>query len=176
MKYMLNLGLNRYRVELRFHDKDWDKVFLKTKELLQKILKAYTLEIEHIGSTSIENMVSKPIIDIAIGLSDIKEIEAVVEILEKNDFIYRGDSRNDGGFLFVKEIEKEVRTHHLHIVDLNDGQWADYIFFRNTLRSNHKLREAYQKLKRELEQKFKNDRKKYTSGKAEFIKQILSER
>jgi len=169
------LGLNRYQVELRSYEEEWNKIFIETKEILTNILIDYDLSIEHVGSTSINNLESKPIIDIAIGLSNFNDADRIKTLLEKNDFIFRGDNRNDGEFLFVKEIEQDVRTHHIHVMDKNSEQWRNYIYFRDKLRSNKKLREEYRELKRKLCKQFADQRGEYLIGKAKFIERVLAQ-
>lgn len=169
------LGLNKHQVELRSYEKDWKEIFAETKELLVDALKEFTLSIEHIGSTAVENLDSKPIIDIAIGLSNMSDVPQVRSILEEQDFIFRGDTRDDGEYLFVKEIEQDVRTHHIHIVDKTAIQWKNYISFRDKLRSDKKVKKDYQELKRTLNKQFRNERVAYTEGKSDFIKRVLKD-
>lgn len=168
-----NIGLNKNIVRLQSHDTTWQEIFNEAKKDLTNLLSNYSIEIEHIGSTSINGIDAKPIIDIAIGISDINLTHQIIPILENNNYIYRGDSRENGGHLFVKEKEVEVRTHHVHIVDVKDSQWKDYLYFRDKLRKDNALKLDYQNLKRTLAEKYKQDRKSYTKGKNDFIKSIL---
>ena len=117
---------------------------------------------------------AKPIIDIAIGMYNIERVVEVIRILEHQGFKYQGDSGENGGHLIVKEIEPLVRTHHIHIVDLQDPQWKNYLHFRDTLRSDKDLRNEYQTLKSNLAKKYPHDRRAYTDGKHNFIRGILS--
>jgi len=169
------LGLNKHQVELRTYEKEWKKIFAETKEMLGDILSDFNLRIEHIGSTAIEHLDSKPILDIAIGLSDMRYVAKIRSILEEHNFLYRGDTRDDGEFLFVIEIEQDVRSHHIHIVDMNSVQWSNYLYFRDKLQSDEGLRKTYQNLKRSLKKQYKDDRRGYTNGKSEFISQVLKE-
>lgn len=168
-----NIGLNRNIVKLQSHDTTWQELFNETKKDLANLLSNYSIEIEHVGSTSINGIDAKPIIDIAIGMSDINLINQIIPILENNQYIYRGDSGENGGHLFVKESAEEVRTHHIHIIDLKDVQWKNYLYFRDKLKKDSTLKSNYQNLKRTLSEKYKHDRKSYTKGKNDFIKSIL---
>lgn len=82
----------------------------------------------------------------------------------------------NGGTIFsgsAKEVAPEVRSHHLHIVAIDDQQWSNYLLFRDTLRSDQELRSEYAKLKRPLEQRFARDRNGYTQAKQDFILRVL---
>jgi len=93
--------------------------------------------------------------------------------LESNGYECRGDKWENGGYLFVKNIEPEVRTHHIHIVELQDEQWSNYLHFRDMLRENDDLAQRYLQLKQRLADEYPDDRKSYTEGKNEFIKEVL---
>ena len=161
-------------MELKPHHDHWEKFFQETRARLQALLCNYDPVIEHVGSTSIKGLDAKPIIDIAIGIPNILLIGEIVSTLEQHGFIYRGDSGSNGGFLLVKESEKSVRTHHIHIVDLQDEQWTNYLFFRDQLRANQELCTQYQALKKHLALQFKEDRRSYTAGKEEFIRKVIA--
>ncbi|OED49886.1 hypothetical protein AB838_04725 [Rhodobacteraceae bacterium (ex Bugula neritina AB1)] len=89
-------------------------------------------------------------------------------------YLYRGNNTENGGHLFVLEKSPEVRAIHLHAIFDSDPQWSDYLQFRDILRSNADLRGKYADLKSHLATAFPGDRKKYTAGKASFIKAALS--
>lgn len=167
-------GLHRTKVVLHAYHENWNSIFLETRDSLIHILDTYDFEIEHIGSTSIPGLAAKPILDIAIGLASMGDLDDIRKKLEAVGFIYRGDTRGDGEFLFVQEKEKDTRTHHLHVLDKNSASFRDYLLFRNKLRENDMLREAYQELKKTLAKKFENDRGAYTRGKASFIQGVLA--
>lgn len=62
--------------------------FLKEKKKLYSIIGDLVLVIEHIGSTSIEGLSAKPIIDMIIGISDEKLLDVVAKKLTDKPYIY----------------------------------------------------------------------------------------
>ena len=66
----MSLGLKRGIVQLEPHDKQWDEIALQTIKTLKSILGDDAIDIQHIGSTAIPAIKSKPIIDIAVGVTD----------------------------------------------------------------------------------------------------------
>lgn len=74
------LGLRRNTVKIESYTKAWESEFEKSKKEIKNLLKNKEVATEHIGSTSIKNIVSKPIIDIGIGTNSKKEITEIVEI------------------------------------------------------------------------------------------------
>lgn len=52
------------------YDDQWPKSFEQEKERLKRALNKQYLEFEHIGSTSVPELSSKPIIDMMIGVEN----------------------------------------------------------------------------------------------------------
>ncbi len=167
------LGLKRHTVKLVEHNEHWAIAFLETKEQLSKALANLIIDIQHIGSTSIIGIPAKPILDIAIGIKSVEVIPKCIIRLEKIGYEFRGDSGAEGGFLFVKCSEPDVRTHHIHIVEISDVQWSNYLNFRDHLNAYPESANAYSILKQELAKKYPNDRKAYTNGKYDFIAHVF---
>jgi len=126
--------------------------------------------IEHIGSTSINGIAAKPIIDIAVGAGKIADGESCVRPLENIGYEYRGEHGIAGRFYFVKG---EPRTHHLHLVEIGSDFWRSHLLFRDYLRENQAVAEDYENLKKELAKRYAENREAYTNGKAAFIENVL---
>ncbi|MDD5191017.1 MAG: GrpB family protein [Dehalococcoidales bacterium] len=167
-------GLKRGIVQLAGHRAEWHAVFLTEAEKIKSCVGDIALQIEHVGSTSVPGLAAKPIIDIAIGVESSGDILPVAKRLTDAGYIDRGDQGKDGGYLVVKDAAPGVRILHIHIVEKKDIQWWHYLSFRDILRGNKKIRQEYARLKKDLAQKFPEDRYSYTSGKAEFIRHTLS--
>ncbi len=77
---------------------------------------------------------AKSIIDIPVAVPSRQVILQLGDPLRGLGYLYRGDAGGDGGHLFVRESAPEVRTHHLHVVEVNDPQWRQSLLFRDMLR------------------------------------------
>ena len=51
--------------------------------------------------------------------------------------------------------------------------WSRYLRFRDALRANPALRDAYAELKRALAGEFPRDREAYIAGKTDFVERVL---
>ena len=165
------LGLKRGIVKLIPHQKEWQAEFIKEKEFLHSLL-GDTISIEHVGSTAVEGLLAKPILDIAIGLTSETQEESIFKILSENGYEDRGDDGVLGENLLVKGDESN-RTHYIHIVKINSPAWNNYIALRDYLRTHKTAREEYTHLKLELAKKYPKNRKAYTDGKSDFIETTL---
>lgn len=166
------IGLEKGIVKLAEYDENWQKIFEKEKSELRKILDNKTIEIQHIGSTSVPGNCAKPIIDILIGVNSMKTAYDCIKPLIKFGYEFKGEKGIPGGYFFSKSI-REIRTHHLHIIIHNSKSWVNHIIFRDFLIQNPGYRKKYCDLKKELAVKFKNDREVYTDAKSDFIDKIV---
>ena len=78
---MENCGLKKGYLELMDYREDYSKIYEEEKEELLKIYKDKIAQIDHVGSTSIKNIKSKPIIDILIQTDDLEDF---IEFTEAN--------------------------------------------------------------------------------------------
>lgn len=175
------IGLKRGAVTLYEHDKEWETEAQKTIALLKKILGNTIKDIQHVGSTSIESIKAKPIIDIAIAVDDFDDILAFEGKLKSEGFYYRPNAQASvrNQLLFACGSfyggTGEAQTHFIHVVLTNSMDWINYINFRDYLRRNPLVAKEYEKLKLSLAKQTSADggREKYTDGKHDFITYTL---
>lgn len=172
---MNKLGLKRGTVELISEYDFWKVEFEKEKTNLQKLLGENILGIEHIGSTSIPNLLAKPIIDILLGVESLEVVKSFQNILESNGYTYRPNGSVEGEMLFVKGTEED-RTHYLHITRFENKQYLNDIFFRDYLTKNENEKKEYENLKVMLARTFSENREEYTKRKTDFIQSILQKK
>ena len=113
-------GLKRGAVMLEPHSKEWKADAENTINELKKILQSTAIDIQHIGSTSINDIYAKPIIDIVIGVSRLDNILKMNDLLQENGFIFRGQDQPKQ-YLYVCG-ENNIRTHHIHAVIYNSEE------------------------------------------------------
>jgi GrpB-like predicted nucleotidyltransferase (UPF0157 family) len=169
------LGLQRGIIRVVPADPGWAAAFAEEQERLQEAIGHLVIDIQHVGSTSVPGLDAKPIIDIAVAVALPDDIARCRPTLLALGYLDRGDGGSDGGYLFVKESHPEVRTHHLHIVTLEDLQWANYLRFRDRLRADDVLRDEYAAIKHLLKQHCADNIRAYTAAKAPFIRGVLGE-
>lgn len=163
------------QVHIVEYDPEWPKMFRAEKERLRKWLpKKLIGRIEHIGSTAIPGMPAKPIIDMLVEVFSLADAKRqIVPILEAKgyDYFWRPSFGNDRGpfyVWFIKWDEDRCRTHHIHMVEPDFGHWQR-LLFRDYLIKKPALAEEYAQLKRELAERYKDDRISYTEAKTDWI-------
>lgn len=165
------LGLVRGTVRVEEHRDEWDVCARKTVAVLKTILEDAAADIQHVGSTAVRSICAKPIIDIAVGAYDPDRIHDFNDILEQRGFMFRGQDHPDQ-FLYVCG-DGDLITHHIHVCRYDSKEWNDYINMRDYLNCHDEDAQAYSELKKQLAEKYPDDRKTYTSMKSEMINQIL---
>lgn len=162
--------MSKEEIKLVDYKSEWTDKFNLEKDKIREVLKPYSCETEHIGSTSVIQMTAKPIIDIAIKLETVEHVTKLVRPLSNLSYTYKGEYGLKGRHFFEKG---NPRQYHLHIVDDTTEHWMRWIKFRDLLRKNKTIREEYIKLKTELAEKFHYERDKYTQGKSDFINSMI---
>ena len=166
------IGLQRKMVRLSFYNPAWERLYKKEEKILYSVIGKYILDIQHIGSTSIPGVKAKPIIDIAIGVKELKSGKKCIKLLKELGYEYKYDAGIKGRLFFAKGSEKS-RTHYIHIVKLNGRLWKNFILFRDYLLKHKKSVKEYNELKEELARKYKDNRDTYTAQKDSFIQGII---
>lgn len=164
------LGVPHGKVRLAPHDPRWNTLYLEEKEKLVGLWKDKALDIQHVGSTSIPNILAKPILDIVIGVEDLSASDAMQPAMAGIGYDYPRDVGIPADLIYGKGTP---RTHLVHVVVLNSSQWHQYIVFRDTLCAHPSIAAAYEKLKRELAQMYGDDRAKYTEAKGDFVGDVM---
>ena len=167
------IGLSKDIVRIEKYRKEWISYFEKEADLIYNSISNIELIIEHIGSTAIPELASKPIIDIMIGTKTIDEAKACISQLQKIGYLYKGELGIPNRLFFVKGDEQK-RTHHVHLVTIDSEFWEDHILFRDYLIKYKQVKDKYERLKRKLAKKYSSERENYTNSKTDFILDIVA--
>jgi GrpB-like predicted nucleotidyltransferase (UPF0157 family) len=165
------MGLINGKVCLENNYELWKKMYEEEKDILINIFKDENFIYEHVGSTSIKGLAAKPIVDIAIGVSNLDQIDKYVDTLKS---MYTVKYNNDSDeILLIKE--NDVETFFLiHILEKNSKRYLNLIKFRDILNKNPDIVKEYENLKLGLLKKYADNRKLYTQSKNDFIQDVLN--
>jgi GrpB-like predicted nucleotidyltransferase (UPF0157 family) len=169
----MSLGLESGTVRVVAYDTTWPSTFVAEAERLQHCFAGTGLPliIEHTGSTAVPGLAAKPILDILAGYHKGASAPAYVEALKKAGYVHRGEQEIPGREFFRRG---NPRAYHLHLTAIDSLFWRDHLTFRDRLRADITLRDAYAALKRDLAARFPRDREAYIAGKESFVSKVLS--
>lgn len=164
-------GVEKSKVRLLPHNPEWDIEFLKVSAELQKIWNNNILDIQHVGSTAIKAICAKPILDIAVQLKSIDEMD--IARLTNIGYDHRGAQFGNPNYhLFVLRGENQISFRHIHCYNKDEKEFELLVGFRDYLNTHIDAALQYETIKKELLKKFPDDRNSYTRGKEAFIKSI----
>ncbi len=160
------------KLRLSEYNPVWKKEFTKLQTFLSSILADLVIDIKHIGSTSVETLWAKPIIDIDIVYN--KNFPEIKKILEANNYLYEGEKGIKDRHAF-KRLKDDFYEHHLYVILENSESLLNHINLKRALQNNQKSRIVYNDLKKKLITQNNIDRELYTKSKTSLIQSILKE-
>lgn len=166
------VGLDRQQVRLESHREDWQECYRAEVARLSNTIGDESIRFEHVGSTAIEGVPAKPVIDILATVETIDTPATLVEPLAEAGYEFRPD---DSDRLFFAKGPEDNRTHYLHVAEEGSEYATEMVSFRDCLRDNPDIAAAYANLKRSLAEQFPEDRDSYTAEKSAFVERVLAE-
>ncbi len=136
------------------------------RERLAAALGAVAVQIEHVGSTAVPGLAAKPIVDVAIAVSDVKS-SAVFEALTAAGYELGVDEPNH------RMYRTPAADVHVHLWPAGGPDFERHLKFRDALRADARQRETYEAEKRRLVELDWADRNDYAQAKTPIIDDIL---
>ncbi len=158
------------------YNKEWTNWFKEIRNIIKSGLDALTISIEHVGSTSIEGLAAKPIIDIDVVVHQ-KDFSKVKSKFSGLGYIHQGDLGIPGreAFDLIDAKKKDLLPdHHLYVCDKDNPELKRHIAFRDYLRNNPLYIKKYEKIKKDAAKRHPFDIDSYIKCKNAFIEKILN--
>lgn len=164
-------GYNGEMVEIWPYDASWRQEFEAIGKGIRETAGKVALRIDHIGSTSIEDLGAKPVIDIQISVAALEPMDGFHGPLTMLGYVWRKDNP-ERTKRYYRESPGMRRTHiHVRV----HGSWHEQfaLLFRDYLRGHVEDRHRYEAEKRRLAERFRFERDKYTDAKDEIFWEIM---
>ena len=163
-----DFGLERGTIRIRPHCEQWRRIY-EFEEMQIRDHVSGKFSIHHVGSTSVENLKAKPIIDILIGYGNEKDVKALADELAQIGYTFHGEHGIPGRAYFTKGSDKETYFHIGAVTITHDGYGTD-LKIRDELRTNIVLRRKYERYKCKHR---KGSRQDYTNNKKDIMDEII---
>lgn len=157
------------------YDEQWKQDFLMIKNELVSALGQLATRIEHVGSTSVEGLSAKPIIDIDVVIKEYTVLEEVISALGAIGYRHEGDLGIAGREAFKYDGKDHLRKHHLYVCPENSPELKRHIAFRDYLRTHPDAVREYSNIKEEGARNYPYDIDKYIEHKTPFIERVYKE-
>ncbi len=168
---MANLHEIDEKIEIVPFRSQWNEIYKLEAKLIQKKLENNIVDIQHIGSTTIPDIYSKPIIDIMIGVKNIEKSELIVQSLIELGYEYLGEANIAGRFYFRK---RNKNNYNIALCQHDSEIWINNILFRDYLKKYPEVAVAYSLLKKKAFDSGANTLLKYSDIKKQFINEVIA--
>jgi GrpB-like predicted nucleotidyltransferase (UPF0157 family) len=168
------VGLDRERVRVEPYDPAWRAAYEREVARLEDLIGDDVLGFEHVGSTAVEGLPAKPVIDLFAVVDDVDAARDLIPTLEANGYEYR-PKPDESERLHLSKGPPDDRTHYLKLVERDSAFHRETVAFRDHLREHPDVAEEYAALKRDLAERYADDRDAYTEAKAEFVEDVLAD-
>jgi GrpB-like predicted nucleotidyltransferase (UPF0157 family) len=151
------------------------KIFKKEDSNIRSLLGKNFVNIHHIGSTAIPNLIAKPQIDIVLEVCDLDKSLILLE----REYVYRGELNIPFRHFFGKN-EGEMKIN-LHVCEKGNPEIKGFLMFRDYMIAHKDAISAYADLKKKISLMREASTKRsyglptYTLMKNDFIRKILRE-
>ncbi|WP_336960160.1 GrpB family protein [Sphingobium aquiterrae] len=159
------LGLAQGDVRVVPHNPLWARAFVEESTRIMAALGPVALAIEHYGSTAVPGLDAKPIIDMQIGVADLDDGLRFGPTFAALGYDLVTDHGIPDHHLYARGT---IRTFFAHIALFESDEWFRTLRFRDRLRADPALRDAYRALKHDLAANA-GSRRAYTDGKTDFV-------
>ena len=156
------------------YQESWKDDFEKIAQELRTVLSELAIRIEHVGSTAVEGLAAKPIIDIDLVILS-KDFPSVVKSLATIGYQHEGNLGIEGREAFAYSGKEHLQCHHLYVCSENSLELKRHLAFRDYLRSHPGAVAIYGATKMKAAQLFPKNIESYMAYKTSVIEEIYKE-
>jgi len=158
-------------VEVVPYDPAWVATFARWRERLAGALGPAARRIEHMGSTAVEGLAAKPVVDIMVCVPDVEDEAAFVPAIEGLGVPLRS---RETAHRYFRPVPPDPREVQIHVWQAGSEGERAHLLFRDYLRSHPGARAAYATMKAEAARRYRGDRIAYNEAKSEHILDALA--
>jgi GrpB-like predicted nucleotidyltransferase (UPF0157 family) len=162
----------RDAVEVVPYHEGWPARFRAYRARLTAELGAAAVRIDHVGSTAVEGLAAKPIVDIQVSVADVEDEASYLHGVERAAAELR---MREPGHRYFRSAGERPRDVQVHVCQAGSTWEREHLLFRDYLRAHDEVRNAYATLKRGLAVRYTNDRLAYNDAKTAFILDALED-
>lgn len=165
-------GLEPGQISLVPHDSSWCDLAVGELERIQAACPEFIIEAEHIGSSSVPGIMSRPVLDLLIGVQEMMQSGDTIQPLKLIGYRCHGEQGVPGRRFFSLSREGRFLVH-LHLYRVGSPLWDSALAFRDHLRSDSESAKAYDELRIECMRSDPGDLAAYEKAKREFETKVI---
>lgn len=155
------------------HDDAWRRQYGEIEVRLAELLSdCSVVRISHIGSTAVDDIWAKDIVDVMVELTSTPDLDKAAARLVHSGFTMMSNEgeRISLNLGYTKDGFAE-KVYHVHLRHAGDN---DELYFRDYLNAHPRTAREYEALKLRLWKEHEHDRGAYTEAKTEFIQAVTA--
>ena len=157
------------------YDPNWITKFESIKDFISQVFAHKALQIEHVGSTSIQGMKAKPLIDVLVIVEDINDMFQETRTMIDAGYEWSENHIAPNTLLFYKTDTHGEKSENIHVCEAHSSKAHQLILMRDFLRTFPEKAKEYAHLKGLLVKKHPDNYLAYRESKASFLNQIEKE-
>ncbi len=163
-----------FPISLVPHNSKWTEYYHEMEVTIRRLLSDYPVDrISHIGSTAIQNIWAKNIVDVMVEIPQGVDLKEIARVLEQSGFIRMSGEANrislNRGYTENGFADK---VYHIHLRYTGDNA---ELYFRDYLNEHPDAAKEYETLKLRLWKQYEHNRDAYTDAKTDFISEWTAE-
>ena len=159
------------KIEISDYQPLWPEKFQAHAKIIAGVLNERALRIEHIGSTAVNGLAAKPIIDILLVVENSANEDSYLPQLQAASYELRV---REPDFYEHRMLGTPAKDVHVHVYSPTSPEIERYLTFRDRLRENARERQFYEETKRRLATQSWTDMDAYASAKTGVIEAIIA--
>lgn len=163
------------RVTVVPYDPDWRAQFLAIRQMLMEALGDQVLGIEHVGSTSVEGLSAKPILDIDVVIAGYPCFAEVKRRLDGLGFDHIGNEGVEGREVFQRRFVDSFMAYHIYVTPVDSRPHTMHLAFRAHLRQHPAVARKYGEVKRAIAAEHPTSIDGYFRAKSPFVQGVLGD-
>jgi len=132
---------------LREHDSDWASRYEAEGVRVLEALTDSVRDIAHVGSTAVEGVAARPIVDFMVGVDSLEAATQHVPTLQQLGYEYFGEAGIEGRRFFRKRAPE---AFNLELLLYQGNHWRQRLALLAYLRDDPERAEAFDEAKRQL--------------------------
>lgn len=164
-------------VRLMHYDPRWRQEFQQTRSSILQSCQGWVVAVEHVGSTAIAGLVSRPTIDALAGVTTAEAFEPAANLIEGLNFRRVDPPRwAENTIALVKPRHlppsEHEPTHRVLLMRLDCAAWTRILRVRDWLREHAEDAIRFEQAKVARWRSGEGDRQRYQSDKAIFFSHL----
>ncbi|HLL81795.1 MAG TPA: GrpB family protein [Longimicrobium sp.] len=152
----------------------WPDRFAAEAGRVREALGEHAQAIEHVGSTAVPGLGGKPVLDLAVAVASEEAADACIAPLEALGYEYRGPHGEDPRRRYYTRDADGARVAQIHLYILPATAWHEHLAFRDALRADPTLADAYFAEKWRVAAEVGWNKGAYAVSKGAFVERVLA--